>query len=148
MPFGTPDGELFDTIEEFTNHLRERYKQRPWHYKVRAWSRRQKHSVDAQRNTIKWGWQRFRRGYSDSDVWNLGPWLAYMMPLALRELGSKLNGWPGDPMTFEEWEVIIEKIALAFEEAHNASSEFREIDDVVYNEGMDLFKKYLMHLWD
>ena len=35
---------------------------------------------------VKWFWQRGRRGYSDSDAWNLQWYLAGWLPGALREL--------------------------------------------------------------
>lgn len=71
---------------------------------------------------IKWFCQRGYRGWADCDIWSLDGYLSSWMPDALRRLGEKKVGCPGD--LYDEankddecrkWKEVLEKIARGFE---------------------------------
>ena|SRR5581483_515882 len=108
-----------------------------------------------------WRWyQRGKRGYSDQDLWGLHYYLSGWLPKALREFktgGRASHGWPGEPMTVEEWDEILEKMARAFEidillcdliEAPRWDTpEYKQLEKE-REEGLQLFIKWYNHLWD
>jgi len=124
-----------------------------WRRRVRYWTRPRR--LRELQREIKWGIQRWRRGYSDCDVWNLDGYLARVISGGVRQLIGELHGWPGPPMTFEEWEGILGKIATGYE-AHLALHEEmprRDSDREAelqrqYKEGAALFVEWFGGLWD
>jgi hypothetical protein len=103
---------------------------------------------------IKWGAQRWRRGYSDRDVWGFDTYLARVISRGVRQLITELHGWPGEPMTFEEWKDILDKIAAGFE-AHTILHEDYPSDpdrraelERQWQEGSALFVEWYGGLWD
>ena len=44
---------------------------------------------------LQWGCQRWRRGFSDRDVWNADHHLARIIPPMMRQLSRDLHGVPG-----------------------------------------------------
>lgn len=123
-----------------------------WWRRVRYWTRPRR--LRDLRREIRWGIQRWRRGFSDRDVWNLDSYVARVVSGGVRQLITELHGWPGEPMTFEEWKGILDTIATGFE-AHLA------LDDVPYGdddrradlerqwqEGSRLFVEWFGGLWD
>lgn len=103
---------------------------------------------------IRWAWQRSRRGYSDRDVWGFDTHLARIISGGVRQLIGELHGWPGPPMTFEEWQGILDKIATGFE-AYLALHEETPFDEAErdrlarqFDEGLGLLGEHLPGLWD
>ena len=49
--------------------------------------------------TIKWGWQRATRGYSDYDTWDLDIFYSRIMIASLSQFRAEERGYPGYPIT-------------------------------------------------
>lgn len=108
-------------------------------------------------------WVRGRRGWTIEDTWSVDGWLDGILPQVLDELRKNNHGWPGEPMTFEEWNGdggIIDQIADGFR-AHRSLCNLdfvgddheidREAETALterYEHGMALFAKWYGHLWD
>jgi len=72
----------------------------------------------------KYGCQRIKRGFSDQDVWRFDYFLAPVIAKGCRELQKQTHGCPNDlyekfeeEKAFDEWKVILGKIAKTFETA-------------------------------
>ena len=118
---------------------------------------------------IKYFIQRGRRGYSDSDVWDLDGYLAEWLPKALKHLRTTGMSYPGQGISIAQWKQILLKMEKGFK-SHNKINEgdfmvekykkkngrpmffydkkrlARYEKDV--KEGMKLFVKYFGQLWD
>jgi hypothetical protein len=72
---------------------------------------------------IKWFIQRGKRGWSNSDVWNLHYYLAEIIPEMLRRLQKNHCGYPGhgEANTPEKWEAILGQMIAGFEAAQRLS---------------------------
>lgn len=68
-------------------------------------------------NELKWKGQRFKRGYSDCDTWNIDNWFLTIMPKMLQDLKDNLHGHPVE-MNQEEWENLLDKMIYCFKEAN------------------------------
>ena len=71
---------------------------------------------------IKMAHQRVKRGYSDYDCWGLYYFLSKVISRAVRDLQKQAHGYPpelaekfSDEQAFEEWKIILGKIANTFE---------------------------------
>lgn len=107
------------------------------------------------RRAIKWRIQRARRGYSDCDVWNFDGYLSKVISGGVRQLITELHGWPGPPMTFDEWKAILGKIADGFEAHAILHEECVSLADPrcaelerKREEGFRLFIEWFGGLWD
>lgn len=137
----------------------------PWWSKARRlWLRYNPREL---RREVRWGIQRWRRGYSDRDVWNLDNHLATIIPPMMRQLGHELHGVPGTlAMAFEvetheermelataEWRRILEAVAVGFESWPNldeADPGSERYDELVRNweTGTALFIEHFGGFWD
>lgn len=105
---------------------------------------------------IKRFWQRGRRGWSYEDIWAIDDWFVNILPPMLDELRKNEHGWPGSPMTFEEWTGdggIIDQIAHGFRSYARLSLSSYEDDErdtlqADFDKAMGLFVQYFPHLWD
>lgn len=88
-------------------------KYRPWWLKITLrihwWLA--KHGPSATARNIKYFWQRGKRGWSDRDIWGFDDYLATVIRDGVAELNRTKHGWPGEPMTFEEWGQILTEIS-------------------------------------
>ena len=84
----------------------------PWY--PRNWWPNIKHFF----RTIKWGWQRAIRGYSDYDTWDLDVYYSYMMIASLSQFRAELQGYPGYMNSIEEWYAILDKIIFLLKQAN------------------------------
>lgn len=113
---------------------------------------------------IKTFWQRGRRGWSASDVWSIDGYLSSIVPQMVEHLKKSGHGWPGDPMTVDEWNAILDKIARGFRAyAEAVNMDYIEDGDHYdrerhvpieaalmdeWKEGAALFVEWYGHLWD
>ena len=74
--------------------------------------------------SLRWKIQRFKRGYSDVDVWEFESWFLEIIPKMLNQLKEQLHGHPVD-MEFEDWEKYLEKMIDHF----NVASTIDDVDD-------------------
>lgn len=123
---------------------------------------------------IKYFIQRGKNGVADCDMWNFHDYLCEIIPPALRKLAHNNFGcpsefWEADARNDEchKWSEALETMAQGFEAAQSISNMSyyntiktengytREIDNEKvklltekYENGMDLFRKYFLSLWD
>lgn len=93
---------------------------------------------------LKWKWQRWSKGYSDCDLWNLDFFYAEIISKTIREFSKDLYGCP-EELTMEEWKTILDEIGDGF-------ASYRELtyDDILekkFDRAMILFFKYFEGLW-
>lgn len=91
--------------------------------------------------------------FKDSEVWDLDIVLAqYILPRLKRFKKVNVNSHPGTLSSLEEWHEIIDKMIWSFERIVNddwAYETNRRKEQVPrYEEGMQLFAKYFLDLWD
>lgn len=107
---------------------------------------------------IKYFCQRGIRGYSDRDVWGLDFYLESWLPEALQQLSKKTNGWPGELMTFKEWQATLRRMAKGFKAVRDEGNvfDYKDIkakikrDKRAYQleqESLKLMTKWFSHLW-
>ncbi len=82
------------------------------------------------------------------DVWSLDHTLSLIIAPALKMLKDQQHGYPGD-LEPEQWDEILDKMIFSFNlmSLEGWPSSFREEVEKV-QEGLDLFAKYFMALWD
>lgn len=99
--------------------------------------------------------QRIKRGYSQYDLYGFDSYIGEVISNALTDwVNQPPMGWPGPPMTYEEWLDILRDIAGGFKAGLEAR-DIRFSDPVRYAElitafdkGFGLFHQYFFHLWD
>jgi hypothetical protein len=109
---------------------------------------------------IRWGIQRWRRGYSDRDICSFDHHLARIIPPVMRQLSSE-HGVPGhlmeefrSPEVAEmEWRRILEAVAAGFEAWSTIDEEFPEGDRLAelqakFDTGAGLLIKHFGSFWD
>ena len=102
--------------------------------------------------------QRGRRGWCDEDAGVINGWLSGVLPDVLDRLRRNADGWPGEPMTFEQWAGdggVIDQIAQGFRAAHAISkldyggpgeSTYEELRSE-FDHGFELLKRWYCALW-
>lgn len=97
---------------------------------------------------IKFFLQRLIRGWDDSDTWSLDYTLCnWLLPrfIRFRELNQ---GWPCQFETAEEWEAVLDKIEFSIRAvAEQDENDSWFLGSNKYQEGLELFGKYLGNLW-
>lgn len=68
--------------------------------------------------TIKWGWQRATKGYSDYDTWNLDVYYSNIMIASLSQFRAEATGYPCYMNDIEEWYAILDKIIFLLKQAN------------------------------
>ena len=99
----------------------------------------------------KWFIQRGCRGYSDSDAWNLGYYVASWMPDALDELINAKNGHPMG-MTRNGWETRLRTMREGFMAVKRLEGIRSRKEQVTLErrmeKGLRMFSEHLLSLWD
>jgi len=86
------------------------------------------------------------RGFCSSELWNLDFTIACFILPRLKAFRKKHFGYPAD-LTPEKWNEILDKMILAFEYVAQGKM-YDDVKDDDYKEGIKLFAKYFMALWD
>jgi hypothetical protein len=114
----------------------------------------QKHGPSATWANVKAFWQRGRRGWADRDVWNLDHYLSTVIRDSVNHLNETKHGWPGDPMTYEEWGQILTEISEGMQ-AHLDVVDILKTEpdehpalDAKRDLAFQHLTKYWGHLWD
>ena len=55
-----------------------------------------KERKDTEKREEKWKMQRYKRGYSDADCWDIYGWFLNIMPKMLQQMRDNLHGYPAD----------------------------------------------------
>lgn len=86
-----------------------------------------------------------KNGFDESECWNLDSTIAQFTLPRLKYFRENTNSYPGT-MEFEEWLVTIDKMIVSLEyivdEDTHPDIPFEEVQ-----KGLELFGKYLYHLW-
>lgn len=101
--------------------------------------------------------QRFFRGYSDSDLWNLDTFYGDIITRSMKAFRDKTCSFPPE-LTFEEWQAVLDDIIFAFEheskdwwvfsdEQKTLSEEEKTKIKERVDKGFEYFKKYYRDLW-
>jgi hypothetical protein len=159
----TDSGTIRFLDEEFTmDHWNEEHEiwkgYRPWWgtlaQNIKWWL--EKHGPRQLLRQHKWNKQRIKRGFSDLDLWGFDHFLAQVIRDGVLELDRIKHGWPGEPMTFEEWGQVLRNIADGMDAAitvqnldydYKDPSVVQELEDR-RQKGFALFSEYFLHLWD
>ena len=82
------------------------------------------------------------------DTWNLDWAIAkFTLPRLIR-FKEVTNGYPGHLESMEQWYEILDKIIAAFTIIVKDNDFFYNKDDqIIVDEGLDLFRKYYFDLW-
>ena len=132
-----------------------------WFFRYGLWNWLSPHRM--KNRFIKHPWQRLTRGFDDSELWSLDYTVSKFVLPRLKEFRKDLMGTPAQflpdkwPITDEEekaaikaWEDTIDKMIHAFElhlkDGEGELLELPQYDEI--DEGMALFAKYYMNLWD
>lgn len=160
---GWPEHKYQDEVED---RIEATVLRPPLHYKVLRYLDHNRLWPSSLRNNAKMFIQRGRRGFSRVDTFDLHTYLSRVIADSVTHLKEHSIGWPGEPMTLEEWDEILDKIILGFRSAIEKDSCYKDYDnpdeeaaeaeyqakmaklDAQFDEGFDLFKKYFFHLWD
>lgn len=164
------------TLEEFKNKMEEERLYYKKHY-IQGFFRDFYHFIlwgfprrvgDVIRET-KWGFQRMFRGYDDTAYWGLDGYITDIALPVLKWMRKESSGYPVikgfEEKTSEEqqveWNRILDKMILAFQELHdedymegnwdfkeNPSAEKWDEHFKVVKEGLELFATHYRGLWD
>jgi len=100
-------------------------------------------------NNIYWWFQRRWKGWDDRATWSMDYTLSknFIIPM-LKQLKKNTFGYPSDLDSFEEWEVILDKMILGHELVLKCVEDFiSDIERDKMNEGLNLFREYYLSLW-
>lgn len=108
-------------------------------------------------DSLKWKRQRFKKGYTDIDLWCFNSWFLELMPRMLLELSERMCGCPID-MEYDEWKEYLTEMAKHFQEAYKID-DHEEIEDMDYkkhcdycmeefHKGIKMFEERFWDLWD
>ena len=88
-------------------------------------------------------------GYPISEVWGTYHYLAREIAPRLKAFKAlKKHGWPEGFKSQDDWNNAIQKMIDAFELLiYNSMSSDEDEQRTIY-EGLDLFRKYFLNLWD
>jgi hypothetical protein len=93
----------------------------------------------------KWEKQREKRGFDDTELWNLDSTLGKFMAPRLRAFRKQLHGHPGG-LTEKQWDSYLVEMIYAFDWLRKGR-QMCDTDERA-EKGLDLFRKYLLNLWD
>ena len=105
---------------------------------------------------IKWAWQRVFRGWDDTAYWDIEGWLAKIMSQIIRYQIKEGTTYPID-LTSKQWNDIRKKMIKGFEAIDKLDKVGVSIKfngsvhkrlEKERKEGLELFLKWLPHLWD
>ena len=66
--------------------------------------------IREKRDNLRYRCQRFKKGYSDYDVWEMRDWFIRIAKPMLREMSAKADNYPGE-IGEEQWRKILQEMA-------------------------------------
>ena len=143
------------TIEQLFDKIDRDWKESSVFHKAYCHLRWKVQKVGRLKRLPKIHWQKYRKGYSYEDIWDFDHFLSRIIADGVKELHDILHGWPGEPMTFEEWQEILKKIYTAYDrhartwtDPWDTWQEEEKFLNGEFKEAQELFTKYYFHLWD
>ncbi len=149
-PFGKFVGYAWDCID---------HPRLTWRDRLAIYPARLRNVIRHCRLTVKWSYQRARRGYADVDVWNANSALCKLISSFVRELRIRGHGIPGSFVDedgnclIDEWNAVLQKIEDGFEarlkvyDCEYSDDDFDKLDEL-FKDGMHLFVQHFDELWD
>lgn len=102
------------------------------------------------KRTIRFFLQKLFWGFSEKDIWSLDSTISKFILPRLKYFRNHRFSWPERLESKEEWTNILDKMIKAFEfrisEEYLSTTDKKKFDEL--NEGLDLFCKYFLDLWD
>lgn len=90
-----------------------------------------------------------RTGICPDECWDLRYSLALFLVPRLKLFKKKTHGWPSfDFKTMEEWEAALDKMIASFERLMKDRDYGTREQDPEFWEGLDLFHRHMLDLWD
>lgn len=148
---GTPMDEIdFSTINT------------TWYEEIYYWFWRRFDWIRNRPREIKYFYQRGKRGFSDSDVWDIGAYLTEWMPDAIKQLRKNVSSCPESMFDKKrkhnqcwKWKKILKEIEDGFKAANDISCDNfafkkKKYDRLMgkFNKSGMLFIKHFFSLWD
>ena len=97
---------------------------------------------------IKWGCQRFKKGYCDSDWWDISLWFFHNLEGLLSDLAKHTISYPSTCNSYEAW---IEELNSMVEKLHIFNNYSYEDFQSRYELGQEIlewFSRRCFDLWD
>ena len=93
--------------------------------------------------------QRKTRGFDDSETWDLSDTIARFIIPRLKIFKKNECSTPID-LNKQQWEQILDQITNAFEliVRDDGARTFSTEEERMVNEGLDMFRKWFLHLWN
>ncbi len=136
-----PSKEFYDEHPEFFNNTISIWK-KIW-YPVCRW-------YEAFTYFFVRKYQKVRYGFELNESWNLNIYTAKFILPRLVYLRLNLHGYPPG-LSEKEWDVILDKMIYSFEMILLDNEECLELPNKIWDkiqDGLDLFGKYYLNLWD
>ena len=96
----------------------------------------------------KWEKQRKKRGFDDTEIWNLDYVIAAFILPRLKRFRKKTYSYPTNLKSLKEWKKKLKKMIIAFELLLKKENyELNEKEQKQLKKGLKLFTKYFTHLW-
>jgi hypothetical protein len=158
------DSETWDEERDLFDKMNSgllRPNSRPIMLNIRWWLG--KHPfIDSPIREFKFAWRRYKDGWTPQDTWGLDNYLSEIIIGSVRHLNEVKHGWPGEPLTYEEWGQILDDIVAGFEAGQTIQSEYLgegytpegyegpSYEELMgkFDHGMELLHKWFFHLWD
>jgi hypothetical protein len=94
---------------------------------------------------VRMTYQRWTRGYSADEVWDLNSHVAAYLVPRLRALRDRTDGFPGD-LDEHQWRVVLTDMVDGFEVAASEVN-FSEDERKRVQRALDLFSQHFFSLW-
>lgn len=74
-----------------------------------------KYKVENIMNSLRWWFQKKRRGYSDLELWNLDDTIAKWIVPRLKAFRDTTQAYPANLESFEQWQEMLGEMIFGFE---------------------------------
>ena len=92
--------------------------------------------------------QKERRGFDDTEIWNLDNTIAFFILPRLKRFRKKTHSYPTNFKSLKKWKKTLKKIIIAFELLLKKETyELNEKETKQVKKGLNLFSKFFTHLW-
>ena len=104
-------------------------------------------AVPGDKRWDEWEQERRRRGFDNTELWNLDMTISRFILPRLKEFKDCTYGYPAKFKSHKEWDEILDKMIEAFELTSSDKSWYDLDKDKIIKEGLDLFREYFFALW-
>jgi hypothetical protein len=101
---------------------------------------------------LSFAWQRKTKGFAPDDLWNLDQTIARFVLPRLKEFRRLYGTIPVGEENLKQWHETIDKMIFAMEtisdESYPFSLSLNDSTEEKVQDGLNLFAKHFMKLWD